>query len=58
MIRCALAHGSFSQRTCNGETYYSFENSYGEKLKGRAVLRESTLLKWVDLMTSDAVRLQ
>lgn len=56
MIRCALAHGSFSQRTCNGETYYSFESSYGGKLKGRAVLCESTLLKWVDLMTSDVVR--
>ena len=48
LIRCALAHGSFDVRTYKKERYYLFENRYRNQLRGRAVLKEKTLLRWID----------
>lgn len=50
MIRCALAHGGFSQRSRNEETYYVFENLHEGEIKGRAILYEKTLLAWMKII--------
>ncbi len=52
LIRCALAHGNFSQRDHERQTYYVFENKYNGLLKGRALLKESTLIIWIDLINT------
>ena len=49
-IRCAFAHGGFSQRTSDGTRYYVLENDDGAKPKGRLLLHESTLLRWAELI--------
>ena len=45
-IRNALAHGEFAVK----DGWYYFENHNKEKLKGIARIRESTLLRWIDLL--------
>lgn len=47
-IRCALAHGSFSIRKCKGEKYYLLENCDKGKLKARMIIKETTLLTWIN----------
>ena len=49
-IRCAFAHGSFAIHTYKGEKYYILENCDRGKLKARLILRESSLLKWIDVV--------
>ena len=55
-IRCALAHGRFAIKVKNGETYYLFESVKSSKvddkyyLRSRMVLKESTLIKWIDVI--------
>lgn len=49
-IRCSFAHGSFDIRKYNSEKYYILENKDGGKIKARLILKETTLLKWIDLV--------
>lgn len=48
-IRNAFAHGDFD---VNGKTY-EFRNETGEKVKGLARLKESSLLRWIELVNMD-----
>ena len=50
LIRNAFAHGGFRVCTFNGETFYALENKDKGKLKGRALLKESTLLEWIKVL--------
>jgi hypothetical protein len=50
LIRCAFAHRSFRVQKHKNEKYYFFTNIDKGKLKGRAVLKESTLMKWIELI--------
>ncbi len=45
-IRNSFAHGEFE--VCEGS--YFFENHNNGVLKGKAVIKESTLLKWIDII--------
>jgi len=47
-IRNAFAHGSFD--VASGK--YILQNNSGGKIRGLAVLREETLLSWIDLVNS------
>ena len=49
-IRCALAHGSFSVHEYKSHKYYILENKDNGELKARMVLKEDTLIKWIDLI--------
>lgn len=49
-IRNAFAHGGFATSSFKGEKYYVLENRQGSKLKGRAVIRETTLLNWIKIV--------
>ena len=49
-IRNAFAHGGFKASVYKGEKYYVFENRQDQQLKGRAILKESTLLYWRSLL--------
>ena len=49
-IRNALAHGAFSIKTIKKEKYYYFENKYKKTVKAQFKIKESTLLKWVELI--------
>ena len=51
-IRCAFAHGSFDIHTFKNDTYYILENRDGGVLKARMILKESTLLKWIEVVES------
>lgn len=51
-IRNAFAHGSFSVFNNNGKPVYYLENKYKNKVKGRFRLKESTLLRWIELFNS------
>lgn len=55
-IRCSFAHGSFAIHKHNGCKYYVLENKDKDKLKARMVLKEETLLKWIDLVESFPVK--
>lgn len=46
LIRNAFAHGSFFCRTVRGISYYALETRREGSLRGRAILREATLLNW------------
>ena len=48
-IRNAFAHGSFSVRAYNKTRVYFFAN-YNKYLKAEIVLREDTLLSWIDIV--------
>ena len=49
-IRCAFAHGAFALHKYKGENYYVLENKDNGKLKGRLIIKENTLLSWIDLI--------
>ena len=49
-IRNALAHGGFRISTYNGDRYFVLENRQDERIKGRAIIKESTLLSWAKLI--------
>lgn len=51
LIRNSFAHGGFRKCRYAGETYYAFENREGRVLKGRAVIKEDTLLAWAKLLS-------
>lgn len=51
LIRNSFAHGGFRKCKYGGEVYYAFENRQGSTLKGRAVIKESTLLAWAKLLS-------
>lgn len=48
-IRHAIAHGSFKSSSKNGVKYYHLENFDGY-CKARLILREDTLIKWIDVI--------
>lgn len=50
LIRNGFAHGGFRICKYKGETFYAFESNDKGKLKGRAVLKEETLLSWIDVL--------
>ncbi len=50
LIRNSFAHGGFKTSKCKGITYYVFENRQGDQIKGRAVIRESSLLDWISIV--------
>lgn len=49
-IRNAFAHGSFSVKPSKGEKIYYFENRYQKIIKAQFRIKETTLLKWIDLI--------
>lgn len=49
-IRNAFAHGGFRISTYKGERYFALENRKDGSIRGRAVIRESTLLGWIKLI--------
>ena len=51
-IRCAFAHGAFSIHKFKGEKYYFLENEDKGKLKGRIVVKEQSLLSWIEIVKS------
>jgi len=50
LIRNGFAHGGFRLCEFGGETFYVFESKDRSKLKGRAILREKTLLAWMQIV--------
>ncbi len=56
-IRCSLAHGGFSVYGDNTK-YYMLENIHDGKSKGRAVMKESTLLTLRDLVNETTEELE
>lgn len=50
LIRNGFAHGGFRICKFNNEMFYVFETKQKDKLKGRAILKEKTLLKWAKLI--------
>ncbi len=51
-IRCAFAHGSFDIHIFKNDIYYILENRDGGVLKARMILKEDTLLKWIEVVES------
>lgn len=51
-IRCSLAHGSFAIHVCDGEKYYVLENMDKDILKARMIVKETSLLKWIEVIES------
>ena len=49
-IRCAFAHGSFAIHKYKNQTYYVLENKDNGVLKARMVLKEETLIKWIEIV--------
>lgn len=49
-IRCAFAHGAFNKKEYFGEQFYFFENRQKNKLRGRIVVKEETLLKIIEII--------
>lgn len=49
-IRCAFAHGAFNKKEYFGEQFYFFENRHKNKLLGRIVVKEETLLKIIEII--------
>ena len=50
LIRNSFAHGGFRVSRYKGSVYYAFENRLGGQIKGRAVIRESSLLDWISVV--------
>lgn len=50
LIRNGFAHGGFRISEYNSEAYYVFESRDKGKLKGRAILKESTLRNWMKIV--------
>lgn len=53
-IRCGFAHGSFNKVNFFGEQFYFFENRYRNKIRGRIVVKEKTLLKIIEIIEKSA----
>ncbi|KUK72024.1 MAG: hypothetical protein XD91_1574 [Clostridiales bacterium 38_11] len=53
-IRNAFAHGAFDIILRNGDKYYILENREpkSEEIRARFILKESTLLHWMDTIIS------
>lgn len=51
LIRNALAHGSFRFHSTQDGDFFVFETRNKGKLRGRALLRTSTLYKWRKILT-------
>lgn len=51
LIRNALAHGSFRFHSTKDGDFFAFETRKKDKLRGRALLRTSTLYKWRNILT-------
>lgn len=49
-IRCAFAHGSFAIHKYKKQNYYVLENKDNGALKARMILKEDTLLKWIEIV--------
>ena len=49
-IRCAFAHGSFAIHKYNKDNYYFFENNNKKGCSGRIIIKEKTLLKWINII--------
>jgi hypothetical protein len=54
-IRNALAHGSFRCQKLNKEKYYYFENWHNYK-KAEGLLKEETLIKWIEIIEKFQVK--
>lgn len=50
LIRNGFAHGGFRVCSYQGEKYLAFESRDRGALKGRAVLKQTTLLSWMKLV--------
>ena len=50
LIRNGFAHGGFRVCSYRGEKYFVFESTDRGTLKGRAVLKQDTLLAWMKLV--------
>ena len=50
LIRNSFAHEGFKTSKFKGITYYVFENRQGDQMKGRAVIRETSLLDWISIV--------
>lgn len=50
LIRNGFAHGGFRINKYQSEIYYVFESCDKGKLKGRAILKESTLKNWMEIV--------
>ena len=48
-IRNALAHGSFSVYNNNGKPVYYFQSEKDGKIRSQIRLKETTLLRWIEL---------
>jgi len=48
-IRNALAHGSFSVNNNNGKPVYYFQSERNGEIRSQIRLKESTLLRWIEL---------
>ena len=49
-IRCALAHGSFAIHTYKNKKYYLLENKDNGIIKARMILKEETLIRWIEII--------
>lgn len=49
-IRCAFAHGAFNKKEYFGEQFYFLENRNKQKLRGRIVVKEETLLRIIEII--------
>lgn len=49
-IRNSFAHGAFLIKMNKKELYYILENRNNGKLKARMIVKEETLLKWIDIL--------
>ena len=57
-IRCAFAHGSFAIHNYKGKDqeskkYYILENRDHEMIKARLVVKEESLLRWIEIVESN-----
>ena len=55
-IRCAFAHGAFNTHKYKNNVFYALENKDGNVLKGRMIIGEDTLLKWIKIISQNSKR--
>lgn len=53
LIRNSFAHGSFRINRYGNQRYIAMENRHEGKLKGRAIIKEETLLEWIKIVKKD-----
>lgn len=51
-VRCAIAHGSFSVRKHEKQVFYILENKHKGEIKARIVIKESTLLDIIKIISN------